>query len=318
MLGIRSVFASPVVGVSALRSVIAQKLPEAVVRGERNASVKQLRLRVASVKSIQRITKTMKMVAAAKLKGFQTRMVEARPLGDRINYIVSQIPPAAEGEATAKELKHILVPITSDRGLCGGVNGAVAKQVKALSVDLPKETDIFVVGNKGETLLKRTHASSIKRLVSDCYKSPTSFALASEIAEEIAATTKYDKATIIFNQFKSAIAYNTLSQEIESADLMIERMAAFSEKYEFDDEFCENTWMADMMQFCLASKVYSCLLEAATSETSARMQAMENATKNCGEMITKLTLQMNKARQAVITAELGEIVSGAAAVSEGK
>jgi len=259
----------------------------------------------------------MKMVAAAKLKGFQTRMFEARPLGERVNYIVSQIPAANEEEA-AKDLKHLLLPITSDRGLCGGVNGAVAKQVKALFTTLPADTDLFVIGNKGEGLLKRTHQNNIKRLVSDCYKNPTTFALASEIAEEVASSVKYDKATLVFNQFKSAIAYNTLAQEIESAELMTERLATFSEKYEFEDEFAESVWMQDMMHFCLATKIYASLLEAATAEVSARMQAMENATKNCGEMITKLTLQMNKARQAMITQELGEIVSGAAAVAESK
>jgi ATP synthase F1 gamma subunit len=316
MLGIRACFASSVAA-PVFRSVITQRMPEAVVRGDRNASVKQLRLRLASVKSIQRITKTMKMVAAAKLKGFQTRMYEARPLGERVNYIVSQIPPANE-EESAKDLKHLILPITSDRGLCGGVNGAVSKQVKTLFSTLPADSELFIIGNKGEGLLKRTHQVNIKRLVSDCYKNPTSFALASEIAEEVATAMKYDKATIVFNQFKSAIAYNTLAQEIESPELMTERLATFSEKYEFEDEFVESVWMQDMMHFCLASKIYACLLESATAEVSARMQAMENATKNCGEMIQKLTLQMNKARQAMITQELGEIVSGAAAVAESK
>lgn len=169
-------------------------------------------------------------------------------------------------------------------------------------------------GNKGESQLKRLVPERIVRLVSDSYKNPTSFALASEIAEEMATATKYDKVAIFYNKFKSAIAYETIMEEIESADLMLERLASFSEKYEFDDEFCEQSWMQDMMNFCLASKVYSRILESATSEVSARMQAMENATKNCGEMIDKLTLDMNKARQAMITQELGEIVSGAAAV----
>jgi ATP synthase F1 gamma subunit len=255
----------------------------------------------------------MKMVAAAKLKGFQTRMFQARPLGDAVSTMVSEIPESPDADSN-KDLKYLLVPITSDRGLCGGVNGAISKAVRAQVPKLPSDCELFIIGNKGEALLKRVYPNKVIRLVSDCYKSPTTFALACEVAEEMAAATKYDKAAIFYNKFKSAIAYETIMEEVESAELMLERIATFSEKYEFDDEFCEQSWMMDMMQFCLASKLYSRLLESATSEVSARMQAMENATQNCGDMINKLTLDMNKARQAMITAELGEIVSGAAAV----
>eukprot|EP00281_Chroomonas_sp_CCMP1168_P020316 CAMPEP_0206227760 /NCGR_PEP_ID=MMETSP0047_2-20121206/8799_1 /ASSEMBLY_ACC=CAM_ASM_000192 /TAXON_ID=195065 /ORGANISM="Chroomonas mesostigmatica_cf, Strain CCMP1168" /LENGTH=317 /DNA_ID=CAMNT_0053650941 /DNA_START=21 /DNA_END=974 /DNA_ORIENTATION=- len=298
----------------AVPMVAAQRMPipMAVVRGERNASVKALRLRLASVKSIQRITKTMKMVAAAKLKGFQTRMFQARPLGESVSRMVAEIPEPVD--ADNKDLKYLLLPITSDRGLCGGVNGAISKSVRAAIPNLPDDCELFIVGNKGEALLKRLYPQKIIRLISDCYKNPTSFALASEIAEEMSVATKYDKAAIFYNKFVSAIAYETIMEEVESAELMLERIATFSEKYEFEDEFAEQSWMQDMMQFCLASKLYSRMLESATSEVSARMQAMENATKNCGEMINKLTLDMNKARQAMITQELGEIVSGAAAV----
>eukprot|EP00960_Hanusia_phi_P013962 409959-Hanusia_phi.AAC.1 len=196
------------------------RLPDAVVRGERNASLKQLRIRLAAVKSIQRITKTMKMVAAAKLKGFQGRMFEARPLGDTIEHMVQEIPAAPEEDVAAKDLTHLIVPITSDRGLCGGINGAVAKAAKALLNDTPGEKTVAIIGNKGEALLKRTHGQHITKIFSDVYVNPTSFALASEIAEELVKTTKYDKvdeASIIFNKFKSAIAYDTMIEEIESA-----------------------------------------------------------------------------------------------------
>mmetsp|Transcript_27457 Transcript_27457/g.56281 ORF Transcript_27457/g.56281 Transcript_27457/m.56281 type:complete len:312 (-) Transcript_27457:197-1132(-) len=303
---------------AAARSVapLVQRMPaisDAVVRGERDVSVKALRLRLASVKSIQRITKTMKMVAAAKLKGFQSRMIAARPLGERIQYMVEQIPPPLE-EMNEKDLTTLMLPLTSDRGLCGGVNGAVAKATKLAMSTLPSTTSIFIIGTKGEALLKRTHSDNIVRTVNDCYLKPTSFALASEIAEEVQSCMKYDKATLVYNKFKSAIAYDTVEETIDSAETMEDRLAQFGEKFEFDDEFTEQLHLNDMMQFCLAAKLYSAILESATSETSARMQAMENATKNCGEMIDKLTLDMNKARQAVITQELSEIVSGAAAV----
>eukprot|EP00287_Rhodomonas_sp_CCMP768_P010794 CAMPEP_0196733176 /NCGR_PEP_ID=MMETSP1091-20130531/12341_1 /TAXON_ID=302021 /ORGANISM="Rhodomonas sp., Strain CCMP768" /LENGTH=311 /DNA_ID=CAMNT_0042076533 /DNA_START=66 /DNA_END=1001 /DNA_ORIENTATION=- len=303
---------------AAVRSVapMVQRMPAAdvVARGDRQASVKALRLRLASVKSIQRITKTMKMVAAAKLKGFQTRMTEARPLGERVTFLVEQMPAALE-EMAASETTNLLLPMTSDRGLCGGVNGNVAKATKALLHELPADTTkLFVIGSKGEGLLKRTHGNMLVRSVSDAYSKPTSFALASEIAEEVIASMKYDKATLIYNKFKSAIAYDTLSETVDSPETMEDRLAQIGEKFEFDDEFTESLHLNDMMQFALAAKLYSRMLESATSETSARMQAMENATKNCGEMIDKLTLDMNKARQAVITQELSEIVSGAAAV----
>jgi len=285
------------------------------VSGDRNmANVKQLRLRLASVKSIQRITKTMKMVAAAKLKGFQTRMLEARPLGVSMAKITAEIPPADDADVAGADMSHLIVPITSDRGLCGGVNAQVIKASKVLEKDLKGEKAFAILGSKGEGLLKRTHGHLLARVITEIYQNPTSFALASEIAEELQTCKQYDKAHIIYNRFRSAIAYDTLVDECESADAMQERMAAFTEKYEFEDEFTESLHMNDMMQFVLASKVYSRLLESATSEVSARMGAMENASKNCGEMIGKITLNMNKARQAVITQELGEIVSGAAAV----
>lgn len=289
----------------------------AAVSGDRNmANVKALRMRLASVKSIQRITKTMKMVAAAKLKGFQTRMMAARPLGDAMTKILSEIPAPGDEEVAGADMTHLIVPITSDRGLCGGVNGAIAKAVKVLDKELTGEKYIAILGNKGEALLKRTHGKLIQRVITEIYLNPTSFALASEIAEELSSVRQYDKAHIVYNRFKSAIAYDTLCDEVESTDAMADRMAQFTEKYEFEDEFTESLHMSDMMQFVLASKVYSRLLESATSETSARMGAMENATKNCGEMVDKLTLVMNRARQAVITQELGEIVSGAAAVED--
>lgn len=217
-----------------------------------------------------------------------------------------------------KDVAHLYVPITSDRGLCGGVNGAVAKAVLAQLGDTDGgENKIAIIGSKGEALLKRKHSGKIVRVIQDAYSKPTSFALASEMAEELLASTKADKMVVIYNKFVSAIAYETIAEEIESPDAMEDRLAAFGEKYEFDDDFTESLHMQDMMQFALASKLYSRILEGATSEVSARMQAMENTTKNCGEMINKLTVDMNKARQAMITQELSEIVSGAACATEG-
>lgn len=244
-------------------------------------------------------------------------MMEARPLGDSMERITSEIPAPADDEVAGTDMTHMIIPITSDRGLCGGVNTAVAKAAKILDAELKGEKMFSILGNKGEALLKRTHGQMINRVITEIYVNPTSFALASEIAEEVAGSAQYDKAHIIYNRFRSAISYDTLCDEVDSSDSMADRMAAFTEKYEFEDEFTEALHMNDMMQFVLASKIYSRLLESATSETSARMGAMENASKNCGEMIDKITLDMNKARQAVITQELGEIVSGAAAVGAG-
>jgi len=154
----------------------------------------------------------------------------------------------------------------------------------------------------------------INRVITEIYRNPTTFALASGIAEEITTSKEYDKGYIIYNRFRSAIRYDTLCDQFDSADAMVDKMAVFTEKYEFDDEFTEHLHMTDLMHFVLASKIYSRVLENATSETSARMHAMDVASKNCGEILEKLTLNMNKARQAAITEELSMIVSGAAAV----
>jgi len=129
--------------------------------------------------------------------------------------ITSEIPQV-EDEVAGADMTHMIVPITSDRGLCGGVNGAVAKATKALDKELKGEKFLCILGNKGEALLKRTHGQLVARVITEIYLSPTSFALASEIAEEIAAVKQYDKAHIIYNRFKNSISYDTLVDEVES------------------------------------------------------------------------------------------------------
>lgn len=142
---------------------------------------------------------------------------QARPLGATMARITSEIPAADEGDVAGVDMTHMVVPITSDRGLCGGVNGAVIKAAKVLCNGLKGDITFALLGNKGEALLRRTHGQMIQRVITEIYQNPTSFALASEIAEEISTTKTYDKAHIIYNRFKSAIAYDTLCDEVDSS-----------------------------------------------------------------------------------------------------
>jgi F-type H+-transporting ATPase subunit gamma len=276
-------------------------------------NAKVLKTRIKSVKSIQRITKTMKMVAASKLRGFQGRMEQSRPATIALKNVINAIP---DGEGASAGKEQLIVAITSDRGLCGGINSAIAKSAKLyMKEHTDTKFNVVCVGEKGKAVLQRIAPQSLTLTVGDATKKPPTFLLASTLAQEI-IPIKFDSGKLMFNKFNTVISFSTTSEELVSGTSFASKLDKFREQFEFEGE--ESLVMSDLYEFQLAAKIFNSLLENATVEQSARMTAMDGASKNCGEMINRLTLSMNKARQATITKELCEIVAGAESVKGDK
>mmetsp|Transcript_6451 Transcript_6451/g.15981 ORF Transcript_6451/g.15981 Transcript_6451/m.15981 type:complete len:268 (+) Transcript_6451:242-1045(+) len=264
-------------------------------------------LRMKSVKAVQKITAAMKMVAASKLKGVETLNLKARPFGAAVDKFFVDVPAAPE-DREELDGKHLLVPITSDRGLCGGINSSVVKAAK-LRVQEDPELVMSIFGDKAKAGLMRNAKNNFSSVTTDISRKPASFVQASLLAERVLEVDSKD-IDIIYNKFQSVIAFDTVTEKLEAPKDMTTR--AWNTEYEFDDD--EEEIVKDLSEFRIASKLYSSLLENATSEQSARMTAMDNASKNAGDMLDKLTLLYNRTRQAGITTELCEIVSGAEAL----
>lgn len=264
--------------------------------------------RMKSVKSIQKITKAMKMVAASKLRMDQKRLENGMPFALPVQRIVGRIPvPEEKADLT-------ILALTSDKGLCGGVNSAVSRLVRdtvKATESIGAHTSIIGVGDKVRSALQRVFGDRFNRMLTEATRFPWSFANAAVIADRL---IKEDPArlVVVYNHFKSAVAYDTLSQNV-----LTNRQAAKSTKQELAAYECEpeisEVWK-DLHDFYCACTVYGCMLDNVASEQSARMSAMDNASTNAGEMISALTLRYNRARQAKITTELVEIISGANAL----
>lgn len=264
-----------------------------------------------SVGNIQKITKAMKMVAASKMRNAQVATEKCRGMQEPFLRLLGDLPNA-EGE------KNVTIPITTDRGLCGAINTMICKYTRtAMQVANPENEHLLVIlGEKGRSQLQRDQKNKIAATFADTQKVKITFPQACSIAEEV-LKTEYDVVRIVFNRFVSAIAQkptiatilspNTLEKEAEAGGSL--------DKYEI-----EGPGRAELLQnlaeFQLATAMYSAMLENNCSEQSSRMSAMENSTKNAGEMLGKLTLTYNRTRQATITTELIEIISGATALED--
>ena len=279
------------------------------------ASEKDIAMRINATKNIQKITASMKMVSQAKLNQQKRRLAEGRPFA---KYLTSIMPAAEESTADEQTFEMLdasktplFVPITSEQGFCGGVNSVHTKALKLIMSKCSaegKEPSIMVVGNKGRSQLKRLYDDKIPSYCIDVGR-PLTFAGASALATE-ALKTPADAVFVMYNIFVSAIAYQPTIQPVLSLtggeeEAMVE--------YEFEPD-TKSEILTDLHEYNLASAIYSCYEDAATSEISSRVQAMENASKNAGELIDSLTLLYNRTRQARITTELIEIISGASAL----
>lgn len=295
-------------------------------------SLKDLKNRITSVKSTQKITSAMKMVAAAKLRRAQEQAEAGRPYSERMEQMLARLSgamsAASEGPklltGTGSDKVHLLVPVTSDRGLCGGFNAAILREtrrrIRQLQAD-GKTVKLFVIGRKGRDILRREFADLIVDSVTDIGRKAVSFPEANDIASRILAmfdAGDFDVATVIYNRFQSAITQIVTPQQLIPVPLPEASAATAATEgggaavYEFEPS--EEQIIAELLPRNVAVQIYRALMESAASEQGARMTAMDNATRNAGDMIKKLTLVYNRTRQAVITKELIEIISGAEAV----
>jgi F-type H+-transporting ATPase subunit gamma len=288
-------------------------------------SLKSLRLRINSVKSTRKITQAMKMVAAAKLRRAQTQAEAARPYAERMERMLASLGASVAGSPDAPKLLvgtgadkvHLLVVVTAERGLCGGFNTNVGRfaraQVRALEAE-GKTVKIITVGRKGAVYLKREFASRIVAEISFANKKRIGFEDASEVSAKISEMLdagEFDVCTLIYNRFKNVISQTPVGQQLIPAPLP-EVSAESGVQYEFEPT--EEEILARLLPQNLGIQIYRALLDNAAGFYGSQMTAMDNATRNAGEMINKLTLNYNRTRQANITRELIEIISGAEAI----
>ncbi|CAL2042260.1 hypothetical protein CAEBREN_08131 [Caenorhabditis brenneri] len=275
------------------------------------ATLKDISIRLKSVKNIQKITKSMKMVAAAKyakaerdLKGARAYGVGAKTFFDNID------PVAAEGAPTEEAKKQVLVLITSDRGLCGAVHTSIVKEARNILNNAgDKDIRVVAIGDKSRAGLQRVYAKHFLVSGNEIGRAPPTFADASIAAKAVLDSGfDFETGTIVFNKFKSVVSYETSKLQILPLEA-IKAKEALNTYDSVDDDVLQS-----YSEYSLAQLIYYAMKESATSEQSSRMTAMDGASKNAGEMIDKLTLAFNRTRQAVITRELIEIISGAACV----
>ncbi|MEO6394388.1 MAG: F0F1 ATP synthase subunit gamma [Devosia sp.] len=289
------------------------------------ASLKDLKNRIASVKSTQKITKAMQMVAAAKLRRAQDAAVAARPYAERMTSVLSSLGAAYAGRAgapallggTGKDQVHLLVVATGERGLAGGFNSSIARLARDEANRLLKEgktVKILTVGRKGNDILKRQFAANIVESITFREVRLLGYVNAASVGEKILAmyaAGEFDVATLFFATFKSVISQvPTALQLIPAKFEAVENAPSVTYDYEPDEEAILN----DLLPRNISVQVFRALLENSASFYGAQMSAMDNATRNAGDMIKNLTLVYNRQRQAQITKELIEIISGAEAL----
>jgi F-type H+-transporting ATPase subunit gamma len=292
-------------------------------------SLKDLRLRIVSVKSTRKITSAMKMVAASKLRRAQTAAEAARPFAERMERMLGTLAASLAGQSgaprmlagTGADKVHLIVAVTADRGLCGGFNSSVVRSVKHLASDLVRQgktVKIMPVGRKGREQLRRDYGQYLIEGFEQLGRKGIVFAEADQVANKIAAmfdAEEFDVCTLVYNRFKSAIAQEVTRQQVIPFPVPAEGTRAdVGAKALYDFEPSEEEILADILPRNLATQVFRSLLESQASEQGARMTAMDNATRNAGDMINALAIKYNRSRQAQITKELIEIISGAEAL----
>ena len=284
-------------------------------------SLKDLRNRIGSVKSTKKITSAMKMVAAAKLKRAQDNAEKTRPYASKMHEIVesltsSGITQVKKFGSRNKEKKNILLIVCSaDRGLCGGFNGSIIKYTQKLSSELSKNDNLsyIFVGKKAYQTLKRKYEASIIKFFTDIANPSIKFELSSSVRDlvlELFLSNKIDECHLIYTEFKSAISQTVKSHKL----LPIENSGETKNTKTYEFEPSEENVLNEIIPRNIAIQIHSGLLENLASEQDSRMTAMDNATRNANDMIDNLTLLYNRSRQALITSELIEIISGAEAV----
>ena len=286
-------------------------------------SLKDLKNRIGSVKNTRKITKAMQMVAAAKLRRAQESAEAARPYAERMTSVIGALSASVSGSAAAPRLLagtgadkvHLLVVMTAERGLCGGFNSTIARLARAKANELlsaGKTVKILTVGKKGREQLKRDLAHLFVGHVDFSDVKRMGYGEATRVSRDILArfdAGEFDVATLFFSRFQSVISQIPTAQQVIPA-----KFEATGANTVYDYEPGEEEILADLLPKGVATQVFTALLENGASEQGARMAAMDNATRNAGDMIKRLTIVYNRSRQAAITKELIEIISGAEAL----
>jgi len=286
------------------------------------ASLDDLKKRIASVKSTQKITKAMKMVAAAKLRRAQESAEKGRPYSEKMNNVILNLSGGISDKENAPKLLsgtgndkvHLCVVMTSDRGLCGGFNSNIIKKAKSYFLkilDEGKDLKIITVGSKGNDQLKRVYGEKIIENISFKESKNANYFDADKVGKMIIEkfqASEFDVCTIFYNQFKNVITQIPQAQQIIPLKNE-EEVNNSDESYEFEPD--EDEILNNLLPKNISTQIFKAMLENSASEQGSRMSAMDNATRNAGEMVDKLTIEYNRSRQAAITKELIEIISGA-------
>ncbi|MDB2548351.1 F0F1 ATP synthase subunit gamma [Paracoccaceae bacterium] len=290
-------------------------------------SLKDLKTRIESVKSTRKITKAMQMVAAAKLRRAQEAAEAGRPYAEKMAAVIGGLATSVGGSDSAPRLlagtgqdqTHLLVVMTAERGLCGGFNSSIARLAKARIAELTaqgKTVKVLTVGKKGREQLRRDYANFLIGHVDLSEVKRVGYENAASIAKDVMArfdAGEFDVATIFYNRFQSVISQIPTAQQIIPA-VFEDAAEDVGAETPYDYEPSEEAILSDLLPIGVTTQIFTALLENGASEQGARMSAMDNATRNAGDMIDKLTIEFNRSRQAVITNELIEIISGAEAL----
>ena len=287
------------------------------------ASLDDLKKRISSVKSTQKITKAMKMVAAAKLRRAQESAERGRPYSEKMNNIILNLSSGLSDKENAPKLLtgtgedkvHLCVVMTADRGLCGGFNSNIIKKAKSYFKKLSdngKTLKIITVGSKGYDQLKRVYKDNIIENISFKASKNANYFDANKVGKIIIEkfeNKEFDVCTIFYNQFKNVITQIPQEQQIIPLKMTEDETNKSEESYEFEPD--EDEILGNLLPKNISTQIFKAMLENSASEQGSRMSAMDNATRNAGEMVDKLTIEYNRSRQAAITKELIEIISGA-------
>ena len=287
-------------------------------------SLDDLKKRISSVKSTQKITKAMKMVASAKLRKAQENAEKGRPFSEKMNNIILNLSNAITDKdsaskflvGTGKTNVHLCVVITADRGLCGGFNTNICRKAKSYFENILKDgktLKIFTIGSKGHDQLKRAYSQYIIEKINYKNVKKLTYNEAEDVAKKIIKLfndSQFDICTIFYNKFKNIITQTPQAQQIIPIESPTKTEEKKSESfYEFDPE--EDEILNDLLPRNISTQIFKAFLENAASEQGSRMTAMDSATRNAGDLVDKLTINYNRSRHAAITKELIEIISGA-------
>ena len=287
------------------------------------ATLDDLKKRIASVKSTQKITKAMKMVAAAKLRKAQESAEKGRPYSEKMNNIILNLSSGISDKenapkllsGTGEEKIHLCIVLTSDRGLCGGFNSNIIKKAKVYFKKIAEEEKtlkIITVGSKGHDQLKRVYKDNIVERISFKDSKTINYLDAEKVGKLIIENfekKEFDVCTIFYNKFKNVITQIPQEQQIIPLKTPEVEENSSGDNYEFEPD--EDEILSNLLPKNISTQIFKAMLENSASEQGSRMSAMDSATRNAGEMVDKLTIEYNRSRQAAITKELIEIISGA-------